>query len=83
MILMLYDIPTCYMVHLLILNIMKQLNKFLVILIICYLADELEGPGQPSETPDVQTSVRRIERFLTANAAKGQHAVVVVDEATP
>jgi type II secretory pathway predicted ATPase ExeA len=49
--------------------------------LLAYLADELEGPGQPRETPDVQTSVRRIERFLTANATKGQHAIVVVDEA--
>jgi general secretion pathway protein A len=29
----------------------------------------------------VQQSVRRIERFLAANAAKGRHAVVAVDEA--
>jgi len=49
--------------------------------LLAYLADELDGAGQIAETPDVQTSVRRIERFLTANAAKGQHAVVAIDEA--
>jgi type II secretory pathway predicted ATPase ExeA len=49
--------------------------------LLAYLADELDGAGQISETPDVQMSVRRIERFLTANAAKGQHAVVAIDEA--
>jgi type II secretory pathway predicted ATPase ExeA len=49
--------------------------------LLAYLADEFNETGQFSETPDVQTSVRRIERFLTANAAKGRHAVVAIDEA--
>jgi len=49
--------------------------------LLAYLADELDGGGQIAETPDVQMSVRRIERFLTANAAKGRHAVVAIDEA--
>jgi type II secretory pathway predicted ATPase ExeA len=49
--------------------------------LLAYLADEFDGGGQIVETGDVQMSVRRIERFLSANAAKGQHAVVAVDEA--
>jgi len=49
--------------------------------LLAYLADEFDGDAPIGETPDVQTSVRRIERFLTANAAKGQHAVVAIDEA--
>jgi type II secretory pathway predicted ATPase ExeA len=48
--------------------------------LLAYLADELDGANEIAETPDVQTSVRRIERFLTANVAKGQHAVIAVDE---
>lgn len=32
------------------------------------------------ELPDTQTSVRRIEHFLTENSAKDRHAVVVIDE---
>lgn len=50
--------------------------------LLAYLADELDGAGTAAaETPSVQSSVRRIERFLAANAAKGHHAVVVIDEA--
>ncbi len=50
--------------------------------LLSYLADELDGgAGSSGETPSVRSSVRRIERFLDANAAKGRHAVVVVDEA--
>jgi type II secretory pathway predicted ATPase ExeA len=49
--------------------------------LLAYLADELDGAGCAGEPLRVQTSVRRIERFLTANAAKGRHAVIVVDEA--
>ena len=48
--------------------------------LLAYLADELDGDGQVAETPDVQMTVRRIKRFLTANVAKGQHAVVAIDE---
>ncbi len=39
--------------------------------LLAYLADELDGPGQPRETPDVQTSVRRIERFLDGQRRQG------------
>jgi general secretion pathway protein A len=46
-----------------------------------YLADELDGAAPAGETPGVQTSVRRIGDFLRANAEKGRHAVVAVDEA--
>jgi type II secretory pathway predicted ATPase ExeA len=49
--------------------------------LLAYLADELTGAGDTTATPDVQTSVRRIERFLTANVARNRHAVVAVDEA--
>jgi general secretion pathway protein A len=53
--------------------------------LLAYLADELDGHGnaESREAGDyrVQTSVRRIERALLANAEKGKHAVIVVDEA--
>ena len=49
--------------------------------LLAYLADELDGAGDAAATPDVQTSVRRIERFLAANVARGRHAVVAIDEA--
>jgi general secretion pathway protein A len=49
--------------------------------LLAYLADEFDGGGQIAGTPNVQTSVRRIERFLAANAARGRHAIVAVDEA--
>ena len=47
--------------------------------LLAYLADEFTGGT--AATPDVQTSVRRIERFLTANVARNRHAVVAIDEA--
>jgi type II secretory pathway predicted ATPase ExeA len=46
--------------------------------LLAYLADELDGGG--CAAAGVQASVRRIERFLTANAAKDRHAVIAVDE---
>ena len=46
-----------------------------------YLADELDGATAAAEAPGTQASVRRIGDFLRANAEKGRHAVVVVDEA--
>jgi len=49
--------------------------------LLAYLADELDGDGWAAGTPDVRTSVRRIERSLAANAEKGRHAVVAIDEA--
>jgi general secretion pathway protein A len=48
--------------------------------LLAYLADELDG-ATATETPSVQTSIRRIERFLADNAEKGRHAVVAIDEA--
>lgn len=49
--------------------------------LLSYLADELEGADATAATPGVQASVRRIERFLAANSARGRHAVIVIDEA--
>ncbi len=48
--------------------------------LLAYLADELDG-GDVVTACDTHTSVRRIERFLAANAEKGRHAVVAIDEA--
>ena len=44
------------------------------------LADELDG-GDSADTPGVQVSIRRIERFLAANNELGRHAVLAIDEA--
>jgi type II secretory pathway predicted ATPase ExeA len=49
--------------------------------LLAYLADELDGGDGTLKTHDVQTSVRRIERFLAANNEKGRHAVIAIDEA--
>jgi type II secretory pathway predicted ATPase ExeA len=49
--------------------------------LLAYLADELEGSPRGAENNGVQTSIRRIERFLSENSAKGRHAVIAVDEA--
>jgi type II secretory pathway predicted ATPase ExeA len=49
--------------------------------LLAYLADELDGSPSNGENGGVQTSIRRIERFLGENAGKGRHAVIVVDEA--
>lgn len=49
--------------------------------LLAYLADEMIGDNSTAKTPDVQTSVRRIERFLASNVARDRHAVVAVDEA--
>lgn len=49
--------------------------------LLAYLADELDGDGCPAETPSVQSSVHRIERFLSDNVARERHAVVAIDEA--
>src|SRR5580704_8046574 len=47
--------------------------------LLAYLADELDGGG--NDGIGVHESIRRIQLALRANAAKGRHAVVVIDEA--
>jgi len=50
--------------------------------LLSYLADELGAPGGGGEHPArVDAVVRRLSGFLRENAAAGQHAVVIVDEA--
>jgi len=49
--------------------------------LLAYLADDLDGRCGATDDYRVQTSVRRIEQSLAANAEKGKHAVVVIDEA--
>jgi type II secretory pathway predicted ATPase ExeA len=50
--------------------------------LLAWLADELEGAADSTGgTPGVQTSVRRIQKFLAANNEQGRHAVLVIDEA--
>ncbi|MBN1393993.1 MAG: AAA family ATPase [Pirellulales bacterium] len=49
--------------------------------LLAYLADELDGAGQSNAASDVHASVRRIERAVIANAERGRHAVIAVDEA--
>jgi len=49
--------------------------------LLAYLADEFDGGDRAPGAHDLQTSVRRIERFLAANSQKGRHAVVTLDEA--
>lgn len=49
--------------------------------LLAYLADELDGADCAAKTSDVRTSVRRIEKSLAANVAKGRHTVVAIDEA--
>jgi type II secretory pathway predicted ATPase ExeA len=46
-----------------------------------YLADSLEGSPSNGDNHGVQTSIQRIERFLSENSRQGRHAVIVVDEA--
>ena len=60
--------------------------------LLAYIAFELtksETPAEPGETlysqvysntPDIQTSVQRIECFLADNSQRGRHAVTVIDE---
>lgn len=47
--------------------------------LLAYLADELSAPASAGRTVD--QSVRRIQTFLAENAARGKHAVVIIDEA--
>ena len=60
--------------------------------LLAYIAFELTKSQRPSETeatshsqelsntPDIQMSVQRIERFLAENTSRGRHAVAVIDE---
>ncbi|MBN1908583.1 MAG: AAA family ATPase [Pirellulales bacterium] len=49
--------------------------------LMAYLAVRLTGASWSGRTPGLQESVGRIETFLTSNAQKGRHAVVVIEEA--
>jgi type II secretory pathway predicted ATPase ExeA len=49
--------------------------------LLAYIADELDADSSTVMTSDIHASVRRIERFLAANAHKGRHAVIAIDEA--
>jgi type II secretory pathway predicted ATPase ExeA len=49
--------------------------------LLAYIADELEQSETIAQTPDVQTSIRRIQKFLAANGKQGRHAVLAIDEA--
>lgn len=49
--------------------------------LLAYLAGELTGSADLSTTPNIQQSIRQIERYLTENTEHGRHAVIVVDEA--
>jgi len=49
--------------------------------LLAYLAGELTGQPPACSAAATCESVRRIERFLVENSERGQHAVVIVDEA--
>ena len=49
--------------------------------LLAYLADELGAPPADSPRYTIEESVRRLERYLSENAALERHAVIVVDEA--
>lgn len=49
--------------------------------LLSYLADELAPPSDRSGNPGVDESLRRLRQALSAGAAKGQHAVLAIDEA--
>ncbi len=48
---------------------------------LAYAAGELSGDPAIHRTPELHHSIRQIEQFLAANVERGQHAVLVVDEA--
>ncbi len=48
--------------------------------LLTYVADELGAPGE-SKPGNIEQTVRRIQEFLTQNAAQDQQAVVAIDEA--
>src|SRR5438309_10618538 len=47
--------------------------------LLSYLADELAAPGAGAR--GIDQTIRRIQNFLEENEARGQHAVVAIDEA--
>ena len=47
--------------------------------LLAYLADELAAPGGTGH--GIDQTIRRIRNFLDENEARGQHAVVAIDEA--
>ena len=49
--------------------------------LLAYLAEALEGADPTPNTPGVQASIGRIQKFLTANSQQGRHVVLVIDEA--
>jgi type II secretory pathway predicted ATPase ExeA len=52
--------------------------------LLAYLADELAAPQSNAASvsvPPIEQTVRRIQNFITQNAADGQHALVAIDEA--
>jgi general secretion pathway protein A len=49
--------------------------------LLAYVANEFERSDDIADSPDVQTSVRRVQRFLAGNSEQGRHAVLVIDEA--
>src|SRR5262245_54299376 len=49
--------------------------------LLVYLAEQLGAPPADPPRHTIEESVRRLEFFLEQNAAHGQHAVVVIDEA--
>jgi general secretion pathway protein A len=49
--------------------------------LLAYLADEMCGPAETGVVRGVHHAVRRIQRFLAENARRGDHAVLVIDEA--
>jgi general secretion pathway protein A len=49
--------------------------------LLAYLAESLAGDNATGRTPPIEQSVRALERSLAANAGRGCHAVVVIDEA--
>jgi|EndMetStandDraft_8_1072994.scaffolds.fasta_scaffold205266_2 general secretion pathway protein A len=48
--------------------------------LLTYVADQLTGQYSPL-TANIDQSVRRIEKFLRANAEAKQHAIIAIDEA--
>lgn len=49
--------------------------------LLAYLADELGAAPRGEGPATVESSLRRLETFLAENAARGQRAVVAIDEA--
>ncbi len=47
--------------------------------LLSYLADELSAP--PAAGRGIDQTIRRIQQFLLQNEARGQHAIVAIDEA--